>query len=114
MHMHLCCPFSCFLLQTELDKSKFFAKPKLALDAVGGQSGVRLADCLVEGGQLVVYGCMSGKSPQWNWHSWVFQNIQVWHSIVCAQLHLAYLPSCRQSPESFCWYHDLLINDHFL
>ncbi len=63
--------------QAELDKLKFFAKPKLALDAVGGLSSTRLSDMLAEGGQLVVYGCMSGKSPTWTWHSWVFQGIQV-------------------------------------
>ncbi|KAL6781389.1 hypothetical protein ACKKBG_A10960 [Auxenochlorella protothecoides x Auxenochlorella symbiontica] len=64
-------------LKAELDKLKFFAKPKLALDAVGGLSSTRLSDMLAEGGQLVVYGCMSGKSPTWTWHSWVFQGIQV-------------------------------------
>lgn len=64
-------------LKTELDKLKFFAKPKLALDAVGGLSTTRLSDALADGGQLVVYGCMSGKSPVWPWHTWVFQGIQV-------------------------------------
>ncbi|GAB4823140.1 hypothetical protein N2152v2_010186 [Parachlorella kessleri] len=63
--------------RVELDKHKFFAKPKLALDCVGGASTLRLSDTLAEGGQLVVFGCMSGRSPQWSWQSWVFQNIQV-------------------------------------
>lgn len=64
-------------LQMELDKAKFFAKPKLALDAVGGASAMRLADALAEGGQLVVYGSVSGKSAQFTWRQWVFQGIQV-------------------------------------
>lgn len=34
--------------QVELDKLKFFAKPKLALDAVGGTSAVRLCEALAE------------------------------------------------------------------
>lgn len=61
----------------ELDKAKFFAKPKLALDAVGGASAMRLADALAEGGQLVVYGSVSGRSAQFTWRQWVFQGIQV-------------------------------------
>ena len=36
------------LLQAELDKLRFFAKPKLALDAVGSSSGLRIADSLAE------------------------------------------------------------------
>ena len=35
-------------LQEELDKLKFFSKPKLALDAVGGASGVRICEALTE------------------------------------------------------------------
>ena len=31
-----------------MDKLKFFAKPKLALDAVGGTSAVRLCEALAE------------------------------------------------------------------
>lgn len=34
--------------QVELDKLKFFAKPKVALDSVGGESGLRLAETLAE------------------------------------------------------------------
>lgn len=64
-------------LKIELDKIKFFAKPKLALDCVGGPSAVRLSEALAEGGTLVVYGCMSGKSPMWSWRQWVFRNLQV-------------------------------------
>ncbi|KAL4435235.1 hypothetical protein ABPG77_001917 [Micractinium sp. CCAP 211/92] len=64
-------------IKMELDKAKFFAKPKLALDAVGGASAMRLADALAEGGQLVVYGSVSGKSAQFTWRQWVFQGIQV-------------------------------------
>ena len=64
-------------LQLELDKAKFYSKPRLALDAVGGASAMRLSDARAEGGQLVVYGAMSGKSAQFSWHQWVFQGIQV-------------------------------------
>ncbi len=49
--------------QTELDRAKFFSKPRLALDCVGGASAARLVDCLAEGGQLVVSwctGCVGG------------------------------------------------------
>ena len=37
-----------FLAQVELDKQKFFAKPKLALDCVGGASTIRLSDALAQ------------------------------------------------------------------
>lgn len=37
-------------VQAELDKHKFFAKPKLALDCVGGPSSVRLSDALAQVG----------------------------------------------------------------
>lgn len=64
-------------LKNELEKLKFFSKPKLGLDSVGGSSAARLTEALSEGSQLVVYGCMSGNSPQWNWRTWVFQSIKV-------------------------------------
>jgi hypothetical protein len=31
----------------------------------------------VQGGQMVVYGAMSGKAPAWPWQSWVFKELQV-------------------------------------
>lgn len=37
-----------FLSQVALDELKFFTKPKLALDAVGGESAIKMADCLSE------------------------------------------------------------------
>ena len=37
-------------MQAELEKLHFFAKPKLALDAVGGSSALRIADTLAEVG----------------------------------------------------------------
>jgi len=64
-------------LKKELEKNKYFAKPKLALDCIGGQSAVRLADTLDDSGQLVIYGCMSGKAPSWPWNQWVFKQMQV-------------------------------------
>jgi hypothetical protein len=33
-------------VQTQLQSERFFGKPKLALDAVGGESATRLADAL--------------------------------------------------------------------
>ena len=43
----------------ELEQLKFFAKPRVALDAVGGDSGVRIAEALAEvgrvGGQMGPY-----------------------------------------------------------
>ena len=38
---------------------------------VGGPSAARIARCLDEGAQLVVYGCMSGQSPTFSWERWV-------------------------------------------
>jgi len=64
-------------LRKDLEKNKYFAKPKLALDCVGGQSAVRLAETLDDGAPLVVYGCMSGKAPSWPWHQWVFKQMEV-------------------------------------
>lgn len=64
-------------IRSELEKLKFFAKPKLALDAVGGVSAARLSDALADNGQLVIYGCVSGVSPQWDWRRWVFQGLRV-------------------------------------
>ena len=64
-------------VQAELDKQKFYSKPRLGLDAVGGASAQRLSEALADGAQLVVYGAMSGKAAQFSWHQWVFQGIQV-------------------------------------
>jgi len=36
------------LIQVELEKVKFFAKPKLGLDCVGGASALRLSDALAQ------------------------------------------------------------------
>ncbi|EFN52133.1 hypothetical protein CHLNCDRAFT_27061 [Chlorella variabilis] len=56
---------------------KFYSKPCLGLDAVGGASAQRPSEALADGAQLVVYGAMSGKAAQFSWHQWVFQGIQV-------------------------------------
>eukprot|EP00878_Enallax_costatus_P036200 GHUV01040572.1.p2 GENE.GHUV01040572.1~~GHUV01040572.1.p2 ORF type:complete len:109 (-),score=48.88 GHUV01040572.1:444-770(-) len=32
---------------------------------------------LLQGGRLIVYGCMSGKAPAWPWQAWVFRGLQV-------------------------------------
>ena len=64
-------------MQAELDALKFFARPKLALDCVGGASATRISDALADGGQMIIYGCVSGVAPQWGWRSWVFRNLKV-------------------------------------
>ncbi|KAJ9530584.1 hypothetical protein QJQ45_014794, partial [Haematococcus lacustris] len=64
-------------IRVTLEGLKFFARPRLALDAVGGDSAVRLADALGPEGTLVVYGCMSGRAPTWPWQAWVFNGLKV-------------------------------------
>ena len=64
-------------LKMELDAKKFYAKPRLALDSVGGPSATRLADCLQDDCPLVVYGCMSGKPPSFPWQYWVGKGLKV-------------------------------------
>ena len=64
-------------VKAQLEKNKYFAKPKLGLDAVGGHSAVRLADALTEGCPLVIYGCMSGRAPTFPWQHWVFRDLKV-------------------------------------
>ena len=48
-------------------RRRFFARPKLALDCVGGASAARLAHCLQDNGVLVVFGCMSGRAVTLPW-----------------------------------------------
>ena len=31
----------------------------------------------IQGGSMVIYGCMSGKAPPFRWDSWVFREIEV-------------------------------------
>lgn len=54
-------------LKFELEKQKFFAKPKLALDCVGGVSASRLAETLQDGCELVCFGCVTGKAVTVPW-----------------------------------------------
>lgn len=51
------------------------AKPRLAIDAVGGAATERLAKALGEGGTLVNYGGMSGEPCQISPASFVFKDI---------------------------------------
>ena len=44
------------------------------------------SDALVEGGQMVVYGAMSGKSAHFSWHQWIFQGIHVSAKPLAAQV----------------------------
>lgn len=51
------------------------AKVKLAFDAVGGDSTMRLGDSLSTGGVVVNYGVMSGKGPKLSSAATIFKDI---------------------------------------
>jgi trans-2-enoyl-CoA reductase len=53
-----------------LQDRSLFAKPRLALDAVGGASAVRLAEALQAGCPLIVYGNASGRAATFPWTAW--------------------------------------------
>ena len=63
-------------LSAELDRRRFFSRPKVAFDSVGGASSMRITDALGEGGRVVVFGCASGRAPQWPWQQWVFKHVR--------------------------------------
>jgi trans-2-enoyl-CoA reductase len=48
---------------------------RLALDAVGGEMVMRLADCLAEGGTVVNYGLLSGRPCMLGAHQTIFKGI---------------------------------------
>lgn len=54
----------------ELEKRSLFAKPRLALDAVGGASAVRLAEALQPGCPLIVFGDMGGRAATFPTTAW--------------------------------------------
>ena len=64
-------------LCTELENHKFFAKPKLALDCVGGVSASRLAETLQDGCELVCFGCVTGKPVTVPWTGLVGRGLVV-------------------------------------
>jgi len=64
-------------LAEELDRRRFYAKPKLALDAVGGASAVRLADALHDSSPLIVYGNLSLRAATFPWNSWITRSLIV-------------------------------------
>jgi NADPH:quinone reductase-like Zn-dependent oxidoreductase len=49
--------------------------PKLAIDAIGGEIVMRLADCLADGGTVVNYGLLSGKPCMLGVHHTIFKGI---------------------------------------
>lgn len=49
----------------------------------------------MQGGQLVIYGCMSGKAPTWPWQQWVFRNLEVSTVQVCEAFAGTLHTSCR-------------------
>ena len=53
-------PLSFCLTQGQLDDLKFFGKPKLGLDAVGGMAAAKLADALVEVHMLLMSSACFG------------------------------------------------------
>ena len=58
-----------------LERRRFFARPKLALDCVGGASAARLAHCLQDSGVLLVFGCMSGYAVTLPWTTLVARGL---------------------------------------
>ncbi|MCD6016850.1 MAG: hypothetical protein K0R88_2934 [Solirubrobacterales bacterium] len=48
---------------------------KLAIDAIGGEIVMRLADCLAEGGTVVNYGLLSGRPCMLGAHHTIFKGI---------------------------------------
>jgi NADPH:quinone reductase-like Zn-dependent oxidoreductase len=48
---------------------------RLAIDGVGGEAVMRLADCLAEGGTVVNYGLLSGKPCMLGAHQTIFKGI---------------------------------------
>lgn len=106
------CPAFCALqvlqdggsLKTRLDENRFFSKPRLGLDAVGGSSASRIAECLQEGCPLVVYGCMSGKSPQFQWSSYIFRDLQARCDRMGAVVLTCFvIVPCLREPPSAAW-----------
>ena len=63
-------------LRDALERRRFFAKPKLGLDCVGGVSAARLADALQDGSRLVCFGCMSGRPVTLPWTSLVARGLR--------------------------------------
>ena len=66
--------------------------------------------CVLQGGQLVVYGCLSGKPPTWPWQSWVFRGLSVSRLLS----HSPLLPSFRGSMPAGIksrrtWHHWLIL-----
>ncbi len=53
------------------------APVSLAIDAVGGETFTRLSESLGNGGTLVAYGAMSGKSPVLNTATTIFNDIRI-------------------------------------
>jgi mitochondrial enoyl-[acyl-carrier protein] reductase / trans-2-enoyl-CoA reductase len=51
------------------------ASIRLAIDAIGGDMVLRLADCLAEGGTVVNYGLLSGQPCQLGGHHTIFKGI---------------------------------------
>jgi NADPH:quinone reductase-like Zn-dependent oxidoreductase len=53
------------------------AKIRLALDAIGGDATLRLADCLATSGTVVNYGMLSGEACKMGAHQTVFKDISL-------------------------------------
>jgi hypothetical protein len=63
-------------LRAALEAKNFFAKPKLALDCVGGVSASRLVDTLQDGCPLVCFGCLGGRPVSLPWHALVARGLR--------------------------------------
>jgi len=62
-------------LRTALERRRFFARPKLALDCIGGAAAARVAHALQDSGRLVVFGCMSGRAVTLPWTTLVARGL---------------------------------------
>jgi mitochondrial enoyl-[acyl-carrier protein] reductase / trans-2-enoyl-CoA reductase len=62
-------------LAGRVQKATSGAPLRLAIDAIGGDIVLRLADCLTEGGTVVNYGLLSGKPCMLGAHHTIFKGI---------------------------------------
>jgi trans-2-enoyl-CoA reductase len=62
-------------LPAQVEGATAGAPVKLAIDAIGGEIVMRLADCLAEGGAIVNYGLLSGKPCMLGAHHTIFKGI---------------------------------------
>jgi trans-2-enoyl-CoA reductase len=62
-------------LRAALERRRFFARPKVAYDCVGGASAARVTHALQDNGRLVAFGCMSGRPVTLPWTTLVARGL---------------------------------------